>query len=223
MFSGSQEFRQTLGVQANFKPLLSLERKMASFIGVSSIYPTPAPELTKKATTTTSVSLQSLDNKSHFNNLLRAHLSSSGIGNFKSGSKPRVNFVPSAIATPNSSLLSEEAFKGLGEGFSDEDRLDDVSENEDFGYDSESETSSAANVDELDISKLGLPSRLVDSLLKRGISHLFPIQVCHIFSLTTAHESDFGSYIIVCVCVCVFKLALLSFYRYILCSHLILR
>ena len=146
---------------------------MASFIGVSSIYPTPAPELTKKATATTSVSLQLLD-KSHFSNFLRAHLSSSGSGNFKSGLKPRVNFVPSTIATPNSSLLSEEAFKGLGGGFSDEEGLDDVSENEDLGYYSEFETSSAANVDELDISKLGLPSRLVDSLLKREITHLFP-------------------------------------------------
>ncbi|KAK4273350.1 hypothetical protein QN277_021770 [Acacia crassicarpa] len=154
---------------------------MSSVIGVSSIYQTPSLELSKRATTsigaTTSLSFQFSDNKSHFNSVLRAHLSNSGCGNLKSGTKPRASFVPSSIATPNSSVLSEEAFKGLGGGFSDKDSLDDVTENDDYGYDFETEASSAVDSgEELDISKLGLPPRLVESLQQRGITHLFPIQ-----------------------------------------------
>ncbi|KAH0851022.1 hypothetical protein HID58_095089 [Brassica napus] len=60
----------------------------------------------------------------------------------------------SAVATPNS-VLSEEAFKSLG--------LSDNGSEEDDG-------------EELAISKLGLPQRLGESLEKRGITHLFPIQ-----------------------------------------------
>lgn len=165
------------------------EHSMSSVIGCSSIYQTPSLELYKRPTTTTSattsISLQSLDSKSHFNNVLRAHLCNNGGGNFKVGFKPRLSFVHSAIATPNSSVLSEEAFKGLGRGFSDdEDPLDDEIQNEDYGDDSETEDSSVAdNDDELDVSKLGLPSRLVDSLQTRGITHLFPIQVSFCIAL----------------------------------------
>lgn len=78
-------------------------------------------------------------------------------------------FASQAIATPNS-VLSEEAFKGLGD-FS-KDSLDSESE-----YDSETEAAEPANEDELALSKLGLPKRLVDTLERRGISSLFPIQV----------------------------------------------
>ncbi|KAH0855553.1 hypothetical protein HID58_007909 [Brassica napus] len=60
------------------------------------------------------------------------------------------------LATPNS-VLSEEAFKSLG--------LSDNGSEEDDG-------------EELAISKLGLPQRLGESLEKRGITHLFPIQGC---------------------------------------------
>ncbi|CAN1161692.1 DEAD-box ATP-dependent RNA helicase 3, chloroplastic [Linum perenne] len=70
----------------------------------------------------------------------------------------------------SNSLLTEQAFNGLG-GFSD---FDDVDSDEDF------ENGSAAigtsGTDELDIRKLGLPARLVESLEKRGITSLFPIQ-----------------------------------------------
>ncbi|KAJ7973179.1 DEAD-box ATP-dependent RNA helicase [Quillaja saponaria] len=150
---------------------------MASIIGVSSIYQTPVLELLKKTITPTSntpsVSLQLSDNKSRFNNVMRAHFTNNGSGGFK----PRMSLVPSAIATPNSSLLSEEAFKGLGGGFSDKDPLDELSGSEDFEYESEIEPSLAAtSEDELAISNLGLPQRLVDSLQSRGITHLFPIQ-----------------------------------------------
>ncbi|KAL4377672.1 hypothetical protein GQ457_02G037140 [Hibiscus cannabinus] len=74
------------------------------------------------------------------------------------------SLVPRAVATPNS-VLSEQAFDGLSLR-----QDDDV-------YDSETEPeSSSINDDELDVSKLGLPQRLVDTLVKRGITHLFPIQ-----------------------------------------------
>ncbi|GFY89227.1 DEAD box RNA helicase [Actinidia rufa] len=79
----------------------------------------------------------------------------------------------SAVATPNSSVLSEEAFKRLG-------RFDKESVNvSDADYDSEDEettSSGADSVDELAISELGLPPRLVESLESRGITQLFPIQ-----------------------------------------------
>ncbi|XP_014495889.1 DEAD-box ATP-dependent RNA helicase 3, chloroplastic isoform X1 [Vigna radiata var. radiata] len=142
---------------------------MASLIGVSSIYQTPALELYQRpnATSTSSVRLQCLDSKSHFNNLLRAHRHSPG-PTFKTGLKPTPTFLPSAIATPNSSLLSEEAFKGLGRHFDQTDHQ--------FEHSSDSLPAEPSNSDELDISKLDLPSRLVDSLKSRGITHLFPIQ-----------------------------------------------
>lgn len=74
------------------------------------------------------------------------------------------SFVPRAVATPNS-VLSEQAFKGLS-----------LHQDQD-GQDVYEAAASSNHDDELDISKLGLPQRLVDSLLQRGITHLFPIQV----------------------------------------------
>lgn len=140
---------------------------MASIIGVSSIYHQTPCELYKRAaapiTTTTATSSSSSSpcvslafperQRPHFNSVLRA----------------RSVFASQAIATPNS-VLSEEAFKGLGD-FS-KDSLDSESE-----YDSETEAAEPANDDELALSKLGLPKRLVDTLERRGISSLFPIQV----------------------------------------------
>ncbi|KAB5529082.1 hypothetical protein DKX38_019163 [Salix brachista] len=82
-------------------------------------------------------------------------------------------FTPSAIATPNP-ILSEEAFKGL-DGFSDLEA--DADTDDALDYDSsETELNSNTSEDELDISKLGLPHRLVQTLQNRGITHLFPIQ-----------------------------------------------
>ncbi|XP_051146553.1 DEAD-box ATP-dependent RNA helicase 3, chloroplastic [Andrographis paniculata] len=85
------------------------------------------------------------------------------------------SFVTSAVFTPNSSILSEEAFKGLGGSFGKADL--DVDESEYRGFEEEDlgETQSVSD-DELDVSKLGLPQRLVDTLEKRGITQLFPIQ-----------------------------------------------
>lgn len=83
----------------------------------------------------------------------------------------------SAIATPNS-VLSEETFKKLGTGGFSESEID-VSEDE-GGLVYEGGEAESASEDELALSKLGLPQRLVESLEKRGITHLFPIQVCFV-------------------------------------------
>ncbi|PRQ42569.1 putative RNA helicase transcription factor interactor and regulator CCHC(Zn) family [Rosa chinensis] len=140
---------------------------MASIIGVSSIYYQTPCELYKRAAapvaSTTApatssgggggVSLAFPERqRAHFNSVLRA----------------RSVFATQAIATPNS-VLSEEAFKGLGDFSKGE--LDSESE-----YESESDVVEPVSKDELALSKLGLPQRLADSLERRGISSLFPIQ-----------------------------------------------
>ncbi|OMP09430.1 hypothetical protein COLO4_05469 [Corchorus olitorius] len=134
---------------------------MASLLGLSSsIHHTPSLEVSSSgssrritpATVAPCMSLPFTD-KSHFNALVVAGRPLLGF---------RHSFVPRAVATPNS-VLSEEAFKGLP-----------LHHNQD---DSPVEAETSFNqVDELDISKLALPQRLVDSLLNRGITHLFPIQ-----------------------------------------------
>lgn len=68
-------------------------------------------------------------------------------------------------------MLSEEAFKGLDDF--DRGSLNAASDSD---YDDESEAD-VSDDDELAITKLGLPQRLVDSLENRGITQLFPIQV----------------------------------------------
>lgn len=76
--------------------------------------------------------------------------------------------MPSAIATPNS-VLSEEAFKGLG-GFKGPSSLE---EDDDYEF---GEEDMEGDNDELDLSRLGLPEQIVQILKNRGITHLFPIQ-----------------------------------------------
>lgn len=128
----------------------------SSIIGVSSIYQTnPSLELSRRPTATPPLSLPFSTEKSNFHVHVRL----------------RRPFLASAVVTPNSSVLSEEAFKGIG-GFG-KDSLN-VSESE---YDSEDEVEdNESNEDELAVSKLGLPHRLVEALEKRGITQLFPIQ-----------------------------------------------
>ncbi|KAJ0513875.1 putative RNA helicase transcription factor interactor and regulator CCHC(Zn) family [Helianthus annuus] len=85
-------------------------------------------------------------------------------------------FVTSATATPNS-ILSEKAFKGLGVFDEDDSSVDgsDGDESEiEFSVDGGGDGD--GDGDELLISKLGLPQRLVQSLEKREITRLFPIQ-----------------------------------------------
>ncbi|WOG82717.1 hypothetical protein DCAR_0101885 [Daucus carota subsp. sativus] len=84
------------------------------------------------------------------------------------------SFVASAVATPSSSVLSEEAFKGLGEI---ERYGDDLSLSEsDDGFGDVGSNKIQVNVDEIDIIKLGLPQKLVQTLADKGITELFPIQ-----------------------------------------------
>ncbi|XP_077218105.1 DEAD box RNA helicase (RH3) [Tasmannia lanceolata] len=124
---------------------------MASIVGISSFYQTPSLEFSRKAA---SSSLSTSD-KFHIKVSSKA-LESLRYSSESRGASPL--FVPCAIATPNSSVLSEEAFKGLA----------DFHLKDDGGF--------ALAKDDLAIADLGLPVPLVESLHKRGITHLFPIQ-----------------------------------------------
>lgn len=148
----------------------------SSIIGVSPICQATLSslELSKRPTS----SLPFLE-KSHFNCLKAAGASASS-SNVHLRFRQAVvgghgnSFVASAVVTPNS-VLSEEAFKGLG-GFG-KDSLD-VSDAE---YESEQDDvvlgeTAVVNKDELSISELGLPQKLVETLESRGITGLFPIQ-----------------------------------------------
>lgn len=72
-------------------------------------------------------------------------------------------------------MLSDEAFKRLG--LFEKDSLN-VGDEDEYGSGIERTASPRGRVsdDELDISNLGLPQRLVEALEKRGITQLFPIQ-----------------------------------------------
>ncbi|KAJ6980742.1 DEAD-box ATP-dependent RNA helicase 3 [Populus alba x Populus x berolinensis] len=158
----------------------------STVIGVSSIFHSKTTTSCRRAaaaTTTTAANFSSAmplssssasllsEKPPHFNSLIaKTQLS------FKHGLIINNNSTftpPSAIATPNS-ILSEEAFKGL-DGFSDFEADADTDDAVDYDS-SETEPSNNTSEVELDISKLGLPHRLVQTLQNRGITHLFPIQ-----------------------------------------------
>ncbi|KAM7470153.1 hypothetical protein LguiA_008336 [Lonicera macranthoides] len=129
----------------------------SSIVGVSTVYKTPSLEQLSR----------------------RAPLISLPFSSDKSSSSPYPQFrlknaavSVSAIVTPNSSVLSEEAFKGLDDFDRDFAAASDSDSDE---YESEAEAD-VSDDDELAITKLGLPQRLVDSLENRGITQLFPIQ-----------------------------------------------
>lgn len=138
---------------------------MASIVGVSSLYQVPSSsssvELSKRLSLPVSA---------------RPLKPSSSCGNTFPLPLKTCLFIPSAIATPNNSVLSEEAFRGI-DGFS-KDALEEYSgEEEEEEFSEGDETGSEeAGEDELAISNLGLPPVLVQTLHKRGITHLFPIQ-----------------------------------------------
>ncbi|KAL0856221.1 hypothetical protein Bca101_061374 [Brassica carinata] len=129
---------------------------MTSTVGVPSLYQVPHLEISKPNSKKRSGCLYLSLDKPFFSSspfsLKRTRLIHSSL------------LTPSAVATPNS-VLSEEAFKSLG--LSDEFDLHDGDDNT---------ASSEDDAEELAISKLGLPQRLGESLEKRGITHLFPIQ-----------------------------------------------
>ncbi|KAK4424474.1 DEAD-box ATP-dependent RNA helicase 3, chloroplastic [Sesamum alatum] len=139
----------------------------SSIIGVSSVYQAnPSLENSRKPTFTPPLSL-------HFSTAHNPFRAFSSASHPNSGAGASASFVPLAVATPNFSALREEAFKGL-DGFGR--AAIDVNESEYEESEGEFGEVEAGNEDELDISKLGLPQRLVDTLEKRGISQLFPIQ-----------------------------------------------
>jgi ATP-dependent RNA helicase DDX21 len=76
-----------------------------------------------------------------------------------------------AVASP-SSVLSEHAFKRLQLGSDDEDEEGPYGSDADEGFEA-----GEGDEEELAIARLGLPDELVATLEKRGITHLFPIQV----------------------------------------------
>lgn len=140
---------------------------MASLVGVSSIYQTPSVELSRRITQEKSTQFFAFKASNRF--------LFDGTPSSLRGFKHNPSLVSAAIATPNS-VLSEEAFKGIG-GFS-KDPLLSGDEGEGSEEEYESETEAAAGIeDELAVSKLGLPRRLVETLENRGITNLFPIQV----------------------------------------------
>lgn len=159
---------------------------MASILGVTAIHHAPNLDMYRRtgtpATASPASSLSFADKP--LLNSLKAQTS------FSSGSRRNLSgLTSSAIATPNS-ILSEEAFRSL-EGL---DSLDDEfigSEPIAFSDDS------SADDDELAVSRLGLPQRLTDSLQKRGITSLFPIQVLsHTLSFFPLFSSLFYAFAI---------------------------
>lgn len=148
----------------------------SSIIGVSSIYhknPSQIEHLSRKittpttTTTTTSATLLRSTDKTHFTSLIST-VRVTGAGGCS-------GFVTSATATPNS-ILSDKAFKGLGVFDENSSSVDDSDTEYDDGSEIENKEDDNDD-DELAITKLGLPKRLVESLEKREITRLFPIQV----------------------------------------------
>ncbi|XP_068662654.1 DEAD-box ATP-dependent RNA helicase 3, chloroplastic-like [Aristolochia californica] len=137
---------------------------MASIVGVSSFSQNPSLELSRRV----SSSLTSAE-KLQFVGLKASNKSLEACCSIRSSRASLL--IPSAIATPNS-VLSEEAFKGLG-GFS-EGSLED--KDDEYGSEVEASEGEEGSPDDLAIATLALPQQLVDSLEKRGITHLFPIQ-----------------------------------------------
>uniref|UniRef100_A0A0D6R213 RNA helicase n=1 Tax=Araucaria cunninghamii TaxID=56994 RepID=A0A0D6R213_ARACU len=78
-----------------------------------------------------------------------------------------------AVASPNSSIVTEEAFKGLGLSSGGVLNLDSDS---DYSEDESDVESGSSDGDDLAIASLDLPTSVVEALAKRGITRLFPIQ-----------------------------------------------
>ncbi|KAJ0780950.1 putative RNA helicase transcription factor interactor and regulator CCHC(Zn) family [Helianthus annuus] len=133
---------------------------MASIIGVSSLYQLP--------TRPTTLSPPFISPKPHFISLPTLK------HNIAGGASS--SFVASAVSARNS-VISEDLFEGLA-------LFDKASSLEDDGGDNVSEFQASIDDvndggggdDELAVRRLGLPQKLVETLEKRGITKLFPIQ-----------------------------------------------
>ncbi|KAJ0442890.1 putative RNA helicase transcription factor interactor and regulator CCHC(Zn) family [Helianthus annuus] len=128
----------------------------SSFIGISSIFhKNPSLEILS----TTKFPTFHLPHFTSLKSASRPHHNTAGA----SGGS---GFVTAATATPNN-ILTEKAFGVFDQDnlYDDDDDESEVKFDEDGGGDGE-----------LAVSKLGLPQRLVQSLEKRGITSLFPIQ-----------------------------------------------
>jgi len=136
----------------------------SSIVGVSTVYQSPSLLTIPRKYPIPPVTLP-LSEKTLLNSLKARNL----------------KWVSSAIATPNS-VFSEEAFKVLTGEFSKASFDEEFDADEEGELGSEGEglgdaDSEGTGEDELDVEKLGLPEKLVESLTKRGITQLFPIQV----------------------------------------------
>ncbi|VFQ84854.1 unnamed protein product [Cuscuta campestris] len=146
----------------------------SSIIGVSSVHqPNPSLETSRKSNPTPPLmSFPFSAEKLHFYPIKSSSSSSSYSSIVRLKPRSSLNKLSaSAIATPNSSLISDQALKGFGE-FTRDSLSDFESELDEDG----SGSRAGEDDDELALSNLGLPQRLVESLKRRGITHLFPIQ-----------------------------------------------
>ncbi|XP_043709196.1 DEAD-box ATP-dependent RNA helicase 3, chloroplastic-like [Telopea speciosissima] len=150
---------------------------MTSTIGVSSIYQTLSFELCRKKSSVLSLPVSE---KLHcFGGLKSSNKSFEAAASCSlrslRDSRPVPQFIPYAIATPNS-VSSGHAFKSFG-GFSQSQKTLEVKdENDDYPPETRRVGGEQGGEDELSVANLGLPAQLVESLEKRGITHLFPIQ-----------------------------------------------
>lgn len=135
----------------------------SSIIGVSTVYQSPSLQTIPRKCPIPPLTLP-LSEKAHFNALKSRNLKG----------------ISSAIATSNS-VFSEEAFKVLTGEFSKGSFGEELDVEEEGEFESEGEglgeaEDEGAGEDELHVAKLGLPEKLVESLTKRRITQLFPIQ-----------------------------------------------
>ncbi|KAJ4969345.1 hypothetical protein NE237_016046 [Protea cynaroides] len=153
---------------------------MTSTIGVSSIYQTFSFELCRK---NSSISLPVYDKLHQFGGLKASNkgfeAAACSLRSLRDASSVPL-FIPNAIATPNS-VASGRAFKGLSGLSQSQKTLEVKDEKEDYQPETRGLGSQERGEDELSIANLGLPTQLVESLEKRGITHLFPIQRAVLF------------------------------------------
>lgn len=154
---------------------------MASILGVSSLYQLSSLEISKRVTSTSLLKFVSDSSSSTTTTPFLSLISRS----CRQSHRRSLLFIPppSAIATPNS-VLSEEAFKSLGGGGGGALLNVDGKQNplygqvdDDDSQEEEEEGDEQTKDNDLALVTLDLPQPLVESLEKRGITHLFPIQV----------------------------------------------